>query len=355
VPRCVNMPSAAMTGGAGRTLTEREKKGEIFTLDEKQRMSDAFTIPDLARMRGDLMEREKDFKWTGTEQFVETLSQGYTIGEATQMLNINVSPLHFAMALLGSRGQHIDDTYLVAAMCGIDQSQLTADLQAAADTSAELLAKWSPETESVEAMVKRIQSDLTEHIELVHKLHDQVFSYKHRIVEVSSREGKPERRVKGERLVKQPHSATWDLFQDCSVLEGTAYYKLKPWPRSDQRHLDAMKHDVENLEELRKTRDLQARKARDLEQQGSRENMWIHVAEHPAGKPETLARQSLTLPRSILEQKKARTQRQLTKTVMQLHSAAWAREFNNQGAAHPSSIDHASRTWCHDFCFHELI
>ena len=345
-----------MTGGAAaRTLTEREKKGEIFTFLEKQRMSEAFAIPDLALMRGELMERERDFRWTGAKQFVDTLSQGYTLGEATQMLNINVSPLHFAMALLGSRGQHIDDPYLVAAMCGIDQSQLTADMQAAADTSAELLAKWSHETESVEAFVKRIQSDLTEHIEMVHKLHDQVFSYKHRIVEVSSREGKPERRVRGERIVKQPHSATWDLFQDCSVLEGTAYYKSKPWPRSEQRHLEAMTHAVENLEELRRTRDLQARKARDLERQGSRENMWIDVAEHPAGKPETLARQSLTSSRRILEQKMARTQRQLTKTVMHLHAAAWAREYNDQGEAHPSSIDRASRTWCRVYCFHVLI
>jgi hypothetical protein len=326
-----------MTGGALRTLTEREKKGDIFTNDEKQRMSEAFAIPDLALMRGDLMEREKDFKWTGTAQFVEILSQGYTIGEATQMLKLNVSPLHFAMALLGSRGQHIEDPYLVAAMFGIDQSQLTAGMQAAADTTAELLAKWSPETEPVEAFVKRIQNDLTEHIEMVQKLHDQVFSYKHRIVEVSSREGKPERRVTGGRIVKQPHSATWDLFQDCSVLEGSAYYKSKPWPRSDQRHHDAMKHEVGKLEELRKTRDLQARAARDMERQSvespksSRENMWIGVAKHPASKPETLARQSLTIPSRILEQKMARTQRQLTTTVMHLHSAAWAREFNNEG------------------------
>jgi hypothetical protein len=35
-----------MTGGALRTLTEREKKGDIFTNDEKQRMSEAFAIPD---------------------------------------------------------------------------------------------------------------------------------------------------------------------------------------------------------------------------------------------------------------------------------------------------------------------
>jgi hypothetical protein len=73
--------------------------------DVKQRMCEAFAIPDLALVRGDLMEQEKDFKWTGTAQFVEILSQGYTIGEATQMLKLNVSPLHFAMALLGSRGK----------------------------------------------------------------------------------------------------------------------------------------------------------------------------------------------------------------------------------------------------------
>ena len=333
-------------------LTERERNGIIFTPHEKVLMRKAFVIPDLAAVRGDPAEREKECRWKGAAQFVETLSKGYTLGEASQMLNINVSPLQFAMALLHSRGQHIQDPFLVAVMCGLDQSHLAADCLAAGDRSSEeILAKFVAQKESVEAFVKRIQTDLREHIDTVQKLHDHVFSYKHRILEVSSRAGKPERRLAGERIVKQDHSVTWKSFQDCSVLENSAYFKSKPWPRQDERHLTLMKHDAEKLELIRKQRDMQAKEARALEE-SSRDNLRVAERPTPFATQETLAQRSLASPERTLARQMARTQRKLTKAVVHLHSAAWAQEFNNEGVAffqkllqflHPSF-----QTWCRD-------
>lgn len=330
-------------------LTEKERNGHIFTAEQKRLMSKAFVIPDLAAVRGDPVEREKDCRWKGAAQFVKTLSKGYTLAEASQMLNINVSPLHFAMALLESRGQHIEDPYLIAAVFGIDQSHLTVDALAAGDRSSEeLLAKFASNEESVEAFVQRIQTDLREHIETIQKLHDRVFSYKYRILEVSSREGKPERRLTGERVVKLPHSVTWNSYQDCSVLEGSAYYKSKPWPRQPERHLKELKQDAAKMELMRKQRAMEEKEARALEE-SRRENLRVDVAERsaPATKGETLAYQNLTSPRRILARKMAKTQRRLTKAVVHLHSAAWAQEFNNEGGQpHPSSTHISDQTCC---------
>ena len=103
-------------------LTRLERMGHIFSEHDKLRMQKAFAIPDLDKVRGgDPVKNEKEMRWKGAELFVSTLEKGYSIREASHILNIHVSPLHFAMALLNSR-QHDEtqDPYIIAAMYGID-------------------------------------------------------------------------------------------------------------------------------------------------------------------------------------------------------------------------------------------
>ena len=88
----------------------------------------AFRIPNLEKLKTggieDPTEYEKEIRWLSATQLIETLNQGHSGREAERMLNITVSPLHFAQALLASRqADEIRDSLVVAAMFGIDVGQ----------------------------------------------------------------------------------------------------------------------------------------------------------------------------------------------------------------------------------------
>ena len=244
-------------------LTQQEMRGTIFSEQEKQRMRKSFAIPDLDTIRGgNLVEKEKAMRWKSAEQLVNVLEEGFTVKEASHMLNIDVSPLHFGMALLESRGLKIEDPYLIAAMFGIDQASLIADSSSYEGQSAELMEKYACKKETISDFRRRIQTDLHSHVEHVAKLHAEVFSYTHATLEISSKGGQPEQRLVGTHVVQDQHSTTWENYQDCSVSEHSEYFTCKPWPRQEERQAQLIQDLANRLEFLRKTRDGHAK---DLE------------------------------------------------------------------------------------------
>ena len=321
-------------------MSEREKRGKIFSQDDKDRMQKAFRIPDLAAIRGNPLQRETEMRWKGAQQFIKTLNKGYTLQEASEILDINVSPIQFAISLLESRGQrgNLEDPYLIAALFGIEVGS-QAGGQASAEgvlngngADAELLAQYSRHNETLDEFRKRIQNSLHAHIESVTALHDEIFSYKHHDLVVTSRGGLPGRRIRGTNMRADHHCATWSSYQDELVQEQTEYYQAKPWARQPDRHLDEVQQLADQLEQNRKARDLARHAARDLENgidiggQGSSLTQLRTI--YPA--VNSIRGKS---PRSMMATVLHATQRDLTNTVVHLQGGVWTVEHNTTASA----------------------
>ena len=225
----------------------------------------AFRIPNLEKLKTggieDPTEYEKEIRWQSATQLIETLNQGHSIREAERMLNITVSPLHFAQALLASRqADEIRDSLVVAAMFGIDVGQAVGRDDDGADK--ELLSSVvRGRSESVEDFKRRLMSDLSAHVARVSRLHDELFSFKKYRVHIGKTKVMPApgraplgREVRGHKTVPDCHSELWLSYQDELVTEASDYFKTKPWQRMTDRNRQHMQGMADKFENLRKSR-----------------------------------------------------------------------------------------------------
>ena len=282
-------------------------------------MRRAFVIPDLSAIRGDAVEREKEMRWKGAEEVLKILDKGYTVGEAAKKLRLEVSPLHFAMALLESRGQKIEDPFMVAALFGIQFGGMSGGPSAGGALGGvaedeELISKWATKNETMAEFLERIQTGIKEHVEVVRKLHDEVFSYTLSKQKISSQGGSYDptlhysyRRQVWKRTFKDGHHGTWSSYQDGYVSDKSQFFQTMPWRRQDDQIKISMRLLANKLEDLRKERDTQTYTAQKMKE-----------------------RQDYSSIHDIKAQME-KTEKELMDAVYKIEFDIWASECNNIG------------------------
>lgn len=311
-------------------MSDEEKRGKIFTQDDKDRINKAIQIPDLAALRGDPIEREKDIRWEGAAKFIKTLNKGYTLSEATEIHNLNVSPLQFAISLLESRGQKgdIEDPYLIAALFGIEigsraSGDCPADSGISFGSDDELLAKYAHHNESLEDFRKRIQSNLHSHIQRVTALHDEVFSYKHHALQMTSVGGVWGRRITDISTKAEKHCISWSSYQDCMVEEQSEYYQTKPWVRQTERHVEKVRDLADKLEYYRKVRTLAKNAEQHLKEEIEQNTAGSYLLQLQAIYPAIQSLRAKKSPRDVMATVLKKTQKDVTKVVLDLQAGVW--------------------------------
>ena len=324
-------------------MSDKEKRGKIFTQHDKDRINKAIQIPDLAALRGDPIEREKDIRWEGAARFIKTLNKGYTLSEATEIHNLNVSPLQFAISLLESRGQKgdMEDPYLIAALFGIEfGSQAGGDNPADSgiafgsdDEESELLSKYAHNKESLEDFRKRIQSNLHAHIQRVTALHDEVFSYKHHAFQMKAVGAAWGRCIANISTKAEKHCISWSSYQDCMVEEQSEYYQTKPWVRQTERHVEKVRDLADKLEHYRKVRALAKNAEQQLNEGIEQNTAGSYLLQLQAIYPAIGSLRAKKSPRDVMATVLQKTQMDVTKVVLDLQAGVWAVDHHRAARA----------------------